>query len=142
MEAWYAHGCHITSRLMITQLPAWCDQVTEEKTVVLATRTGPVVKLDDKFYKLVDKMDALTLAPPSLKEAKSLTVKGPVKFEKGVVIKGDVLVVNGERLEPSLHGFQLARQQARGCDISISEPWGQHDNLQQCFVQSHQIQWH
>ena len=72
---------------------------------MLATETGPVVKLDDKFYKLVDKMDALTLAPPSLKEARSLTVKGPVKFEKGVVIKGDVLVVNGEPLMPSMHCF-------------------------------------
>lgn len=96
---------------------------------MLATKTGPVVKLDDKFYKLVDKMDALTLAPPSLKEAKSLTVKGPVKFEKGVVIKGDVLVVNGERLEPSLPAFQPALQQARGCDVHISEPW---DSMTPC----------
>lgn len=70
--------------------------MTEEKTVVLDTKSAPVISLDDKFYKLVDKMDSLTLAAPSLKEAKSLTVKGPVKFEKGVVIKGEVLVVNGE----------------------------------------------
>ena len=77
-------------------------QVTEQKTVVLDTKSAPVVSLDDKFYKLVDKMDSLTLASPSLKEAKSLTVKGPVKFEKGVVIRGDVLVVNGE-LHTSFH---------------------------------------
>ena len=69
--------------------------MTEQKTVVLDTQQAPVVSLDDKFYKLVDKMDSLTLAAPSLKDAKSLTVKGPVKFDKGVVIKGDVLVVNG-----------------------------------------------
>ena len=62
---------------------------------MLATKQGPVVKLDDKYYKLVDKMDALTDAPPSLKQATSFTVKGPVKFQKGIVIKGDVLVVNG-----------------------------------------------
>ena len=66
--------------------------------MVLGSSNGPVVKLDDKFYKLVDKMDALTIAPPSLVQASSLTVKGPVKFAKGVVIKGDVLVVNGEPL--------------------------------------------
>ena len=70
--------------------------MTEEKTVVLDTKAAPVISLDDKFYKLVDKMDSLTLSAPSLKDAKSLTVKGPVKFEKGIVIKGEVLVVNGE----------------------------------------------
>lgn len=71
-------------------------QVTEQKTVVLDTKQAPVISLDDKFYKLVDKMDSLTVSAPSLKEAKSLTVKGPVKFEKGVIIKGEVLVVNGK----------------------------------------------
>ena len=63
---------------------------------------GPVVKLDDKYYKLVDKMDSLTLAAPSLKEANSLTVKGPVKFQPGVVIKGSVLVVNGKTCSSTL----------------------------------------
>jgi hypothetical protein len=33
------------------------------------------VKLDDKFYKLVDQMEMLTSAPPSLLHATSLTVK-------------------------------------------------------------------
>ena len=37
-------------------------QVTEAHTVVLAAPKGPLVKLDDKFYKLVDKMEALTQA--------------------------------------------------------------------------------
>lgn len=55
-----------------------------------------MIKLDDKHYKLVDKMEALTDAPPSLIGAKSLTVKGPVKFVKGVVIKGNVTLENGE----------------------------------------------
>lgn len=70
-------------------------QVTEASTVVLAGSSCPNVKLDDKYYKLVDKMEALTEAPPSLLGAKSLTVKGPVLFKRGVVFKGDVLVVNG-----------------------------------------------
>lgn len=70
--------------------------------MVLDTKQAPVISLDDKFYKLVDKMDSLTLAAPSLKEAKSLTVKGPVKFDKGVVIKGDVLVVNGMASQSSI----------------------------------------
>ena len=64
--------------------------------MVLAGSKGPLVKLDDKHYKLVDKMESLTLAPPSLKDATSLTVKGPVKFSPGVTIQGDVLLVNGD----------------------------------------------
>ena len=80
-------------------------QVTEQKTVVLDMPQGPVVKLDDKYYKLVDKMDSLTLAAPSLKEANSLTVKGPVKFQPGVVIKGSVLVVNGKTCYPTLYSM-------------------------------------
>ncbi len=50
----------------------------------------PLVKLDDAHYKLVDQMEALVEAPPSLLHATSLTVKGAVKFAAGVVIDGDV----------------------------------------------------
>lgn len=63
---------------------------------MLAVPSCPMIKLDDKYYKLVDKMEALTDAPPSLIGAKNLTVKGPVKFVKGVVIKGNVTLENGE----------------------------------------------
>jgi UDP-N-acetylglucosamine pyrophosphorylase len=68
--------------------------VTKASTVVLAVPSCPLVKLDDKHYKLVDKMEALVEDYPSMKDAKSLTVKGPVKFSKGVVIKGAVTVNN------------------------------------------------
>ena len=34
-----------------------CTQLTKESTVVLAKGSAPNVKLDDKFYKLVDKME-------------------------------------------------------------------------------------
>lgn len=50
----------------------------------------PLVKLDDSHFKLVDQLEAL-VAPgsePSLKEAASLTVKGPVKFAKGARLRG------------------------------------------------------
>ena len=74
--------------------------------MVLTVPHAPSVKLDDKYYKLVDKMEALTEAPPSLKDAKSLTVKGPVLFRKGCVFKGDTLVVNGApRPDSSGAGF-------------------------------------
>ena len=71
-------------------------QVTEASTVVLTVPEAPLIKLDDKHYKLVDKMESLVEEYPSLMEAKSLTVKGPVKFTKGVIIKGAVTFENGE----------------------------------------------
>lgn len=69
--------------------------VTPEHTVVLASgEKGPLVKLDDKHYKLVDKMDALVKAPPSMKECTSLTVQGKILFSPGVLLKGDVKLKN------------------------------------------------
>ena len=69
--------------------------MTEASTVVLACGACPLVKLDDKYYKLVDKLEALVHAPPSLRAAKSLTVKGPVRFVQGTSIEGECLIVNG-----------------------------------------------
>ncbi len=63
--------------------------------MVLACDACPLVKLDDKHYKLVDKLEALVAAPPSLRSAKSLTVKGPVRFVAGTSIADDCLIVNG-----------------------------------------------
>ena len=57
------------------------------------------MKLDDAHYKLVDQMEALVQSPPSLMKASSLTVKGPVVFSKGVVIKGEC-VIEAEGGEP------------------------------------------
>jgi UTP--glucose-1-phosphate uridylyltransferase/phosphoglucomutase len=70
-------------------------RVTEESTVVLAAPTPPLIKLDDKHYKLVDQLESLAPSVPSLIECTSLTVKGPVRFEGGVAIRGDVALTNG-----------------------------------------------
>ena len=78
--------------------------MTEAHTVVLAAPKGPLVKLDDKHYKLVDKMEALTEAPPSLIHADSLTVKGPVRFLQGTSFAGDVLITNGAPRSGTLLG--------------------------------------
>ena len=67
--------------------------LTPEATIVLApgVATAPLVKLDDAHYKLVDQLDALVPAVPSLIACTSLTVKGPVRFATpGVVLKGAV----------------------------------------------------
>ena len=39
------------------------SQLTKESTVVLAKSSAPNVKLDDKFYKLVDKMEVRRCTP-------------------------------------------------------------------------------
>lgn len=69
--------------------------VTEDATVALACAQAPLVRLDDAHYKLVDQMDALVGAPPALKDCRALTVTGAVRFEAGVVIKGEVTLRNG-----------------------------------------------
>lgn len=95
--------------------------------MVLATADkAPVVKLDDKHYKLVDKMEALVKASPSLLEATSVTVKGPVKFEAGTTLKGSVLIVNGDPPSTALCCLMLTSaaipcsSQAASCWKSVS----------------------
>eukprot|EP00667_Euglena_gracilis_P012581 EG_transcript_12921 len=55
----------------------------------------PFVDLDGKLYKLVDKLEpAIKNGVPSLKKCKKLVVKGPVEFAAGVVLEGNVEIVN------------------------------------------------
>ena len=106
-------------------------QVTDASTVVLTVPAAPSVKLDDKYYKLVDKMEALCEAPPSLKDAKSLTVKGPVLFRKGCVFKGDTLVVNG-----AAHSCAMVLLGAMICGASWTASWTpsvSRPSLQECL---------
>ena len=51
----------------------------------------PVITLSDE-YKLVDGIESLGI--PSLIECCSLTIQGPVHFEPGVVLRGDVRIEN------------------------------------------------
>jgi len=65
-------------------------EVSDDGRVSLqASRNGvpPVVNLSNE-YKLVDGLASLGV--PSLIEAKKITVSGPMNFESGVVIKGEV----------------------------------------------------
>ncbi|MBR9760874.1 UTP--glucose-1-phosphate uridylyltransferase [bacterium] len=69
-------------------------QVSEDGRVRLEkSRNGapPVVDLSGE-YKLVDSL--VSLGIPSLIDAKKISVKGPMSFESGVVIKGEVSFVN------------------------------------------------
>lgn len=77
-----------TSDLFVLRSDAY--RITPAATVEATVSPVPLVKLDDKFYKLVDQLERLTARAPSLVAARSLTVKGPVRFGANVTIKGDV----------------------------------------------------
>jgi UTP--glucose-1-phosphate uridylyltransferase len=53
------------------------------------------VRLDPKFYKKIDSLDKrFADGIPSLVDCDALTIKGDVKFEKDVIIKGTVCIKN------------------------------------------------
>ena len=76
-------------------------RVTADSRLVLAAQRQPVISLDSKYYKKVDKMEALVEAAPSLVGCEKLKVTGPVKFVAGTVIHGAVEVTNSTQ-EPKV----------------------------------------
>jgi hypothetical protein len=81
-----------TSDLFALRLDAY--EVLENGQVRLApSRQGipPVITLSDE-YKLVDGIESLGL--PSLLDCRSLKIQGPVHFEPGVLLRGDVMIEN------------------------------------------------
>eukprot|EP01023_Acetabularia_acetabulum_P013170 TRINITY_DN162_c0_g1_i1.p1 TRINITY_DN162_c0_g1~~TRINITY_DN162_c0_g1_i1.p1 ORF type:complete len:475 (-),score=81.98 TRINITY_DN162_c0_g1_i1:454-1878(-) len=74
-------------------------KINEDSTVELAIEKAPLVKLDDKYYKLVDQMESLVVSPPSMISCESLKVVGPVKFGKNVVLEGQCEFLN-EKPDP------------------------------------------
>jgi len=71
--------------------------LTPDYRIVSNRAEGPIVILDDKYYKLVDQMDSLVAKPPSLIECDRLVVQGPVKFDSdGVVFKGSIVITATE----------------------------------------------
>jgi UTP--glucose-1-phosphate uridylyltransferase len=58
----------------------------------------PLVDLDATYYKLLDDFEArFPAGPPSLIDARRLSVRGDVTFGRGVVVRGEVDVVADER---------------------------------------------
>jgi UDP-N-acetylglucosamine pyrophosphorylase len=70
--------------------------ITDKSTICLSSENAPFVKLDDKYYKLVDQMESMTESVPSLVKCSSLIVQGPVVFGPGITIIGDVRLSNNE----------------------------------------------
>lgn len=88
--------------------------VTDDFRVVLAegVMKPPVVKLDDQFYKKVDKFDRLVKGQVSLRQCNRLTVVGPALFEEGVTLKGTVEFVNEDGTPATIEG---SRTYENGC---------------------------
>src|SRR5690606_34119869 len=75
--------------------------------VVRAQVEPPLIDLDRRFFTTIADFDARIPSPPSLVDARSLTVRGDWRFGRDVVIRGDVTledsgdaqsVAAGERL--------------------------------------------
>jgi UTP--glucose-1-phosphate uridylyltransferase len=77
-----------TSDLLALRSDAY-EVLGNGQVLLASSRKGvpPVITLSDD-YKLVDRIEALGI--PSLIDCTSLAVKGPIHFEPGVIIKGDV----------------------------------------------------
>ncbi len=86
--------------------------LTEDWRVVLNPQRGedvPVISLDPKYYKLIDQMESrFPDGPPSLVECESLTVKGDVRFGRGVACRGTVEVVNEGPGQPAVENRVLS----------------------------------
>jgi len=77
--------------------------LTEDYKIILNPdrRMEPLlIKLDPKYYKLVEDLDERIPSAPSLVECKSLTIKGDYKIGNNVKIKGDNILENiGDKQE-------------------------------------------
>jgi UTP--glucose-1-phosphate uridylyltransferase len=59
------------------------------------TLPSPLIRLDSAYYKMIDQLrERFAQGVPSLIACESLDIKGDVKFEAGVVIRGKVKIVN------------------------------------------------
>lgn len=73
-------------------------EVNAQSVLVLSKAcngVAPIVDLDDKKFKLVQHLDAATMAGyPSLKDCKKVSIKGEVWLSSRNIFKGEVKVVN------------------------------------------------
>jgi UTP--glucose-1-phosphate uridylyltransferase len=70
-------------------------ELTKDSRVILHPdrATPPVVRLDERFYKLIDDFDRrFPAGPPSLRRCSSFVVEGDISFAAGVVVEEDTVV--------------------------------------------------
>ncbi|HEY4277143.1 MAG TPA: UTP--glucose-1-phosphate uridylyltransferase [Conexibacter sp.] len=82
-----------TDDLLVTRSDAYVLRDDGSLEAAFDGAAPPVVTLDPDYYKLLRDFDArFPDGPPSLRNARSLTVEGDVRFGRGVVVKGDATV--------------------------------------------------
>ena len=64
-------------------------EVGDDFRVLAQARPVPLVDLDRRYFTTISDFDARLPEPPSLLEARSLTVKGDWRFGRDVVVRGD-----------------------------------------------------
>ncbi len=85
--------------------------LTEDFRVVANPRRSsgtPVIVLDPRYYRLIDALEArFPAGPPSLLECEKLTVRGDIKFEAHVVVRGVVQVANDCAQQATIAGGEV-----------------------------------
>ncbi|MBI1732247.1 MAG: UTP--glucose-1-phosphate uridylyltransferase [Gammaproteobacteria bacterium] len=83
-----------TSDLLVVRSDAF-DVSTEGRMLPGFDEAPPVIELDARYYaRLQDFELRFPVGPPSLRECRRLIVSGDVRFEAGVVLRGDVRIVS------------------------------------------------
>ncbi|MEA2364169.1 MAG: UTP--glucose-phosphate uridylyltransferase [Thermoleophilaceae bacterium] len=78
-----------TNQLLVVRSDAYA--LADDWTVRPAGEGIPVVKLDERYYKLLADFEArFAGGPPSLRECRRLEVDGDVSFGRSVAVKGEV----------------------------------------------------
>merc|ERR550514_1216148 len=99
--------------------------ISENFTPVLAPGARkPVIDFDDN-YKMVPDLEKLTAkGVPSLAGCKKLSVKGKVTFGEGVVIRGEVAILNGGSDVPEIVGTLTGSEDSLRIlqDVSADDP--------------------
>lgn len=80
--------------------------ISPDFTPVLAPGAcKPIISFDDNYKMVPDMEKAIPNGVPSLKECQKLTVKGPVVFAAGTVIKGEITILNGGKRREVVSGM-------------------------------------
>jgi UTP--glucose-1-phosphate uridylyltransferase len=62
-----------------------------------------LVNLDSRYYKRIDQLrDRFPRGAPSLLQCQSLKVEGDVRFGKGIIIRGDVVIANRSKKQVTI----------------------------------------
>jgi UTP--glucose-1-phosphate uridylyltransferase len=80
-----------TNDLLVVRSDAYV--MTDDARVVAAADDLPLVDLDSSYFKLLKAFEErFPVGPPSLIDCEKLTVKGDVRFGRGVTVRGTVTV--------------------------------------------------